>query len=264
VTDDKKGQADLPPGIALAWGLTPVSATRRRGPKPAHSMERIVEVAIEVADAEGFAGLSMPRIAGRLGITANALYRYVRSKEELLVLLAEAGWGPPPQAVRQAAIGRAAAVKWTRAMTDRCRLHPWLLDLPVQTAPMTPHLVGWLEVFMEGMSGSGLNDQDALGCAVLLDGYARSAARLAHTLSESEESAATAAAIGFLQPLLRERGFPRVAALMANAAYVEDELPPSDVEFGLEQILAGHLGPDHRPETQATPHRGRDRYHSDP
>ncbi|MGP3965525.1 TetR/AcrR family transcriptional regulator [Nonomuraea sp. 3N208] len=239
---DDKGQADLPPGIALAWGLNPAGpnkGTRRRGPKPAHSVERIVEVAIEVADTEGFAGLSMPKIAGCLGITANALYRYVRSKEELLVLLAEAGWGPPPESVRQAPTWRAAAAEWTRAMIDRYRIHPWLLDLPVQAAPMTPHLVGWLEVFMEGMADSALNDQDTLGCALLLDGYARSTARLAHSLSESEESAAMAAAIGFLQPLLRERGFPRAAALMANLEYVEDELPPSDVEFGLDRILAG-------------------------
>ncbi|SEG96159.1 DNA-binding transcriptional regulator, AcrR family [Nonomuraea solani] len=234
---DDKERADLPPGIALAWGLT--SATRRRGPKPAHSVERIVEVAIEVSDEEGFAGLSMPKIAARLGITANALYRYVRSKEELLVLLAEAGWGPPPESVRQATTWRAAATGWTRAMIDRFRIHPWLLDLPVQTAPMTPHLVDWLEVFMEGMTDSGLNDQDTLGCAVLLDGYARSIARLAHTFGNSEGSAAMAAAIGFLRPLLRERGFPRAAALMADTSYVEDELPPSDVEFGLERILAG-------------------------
>lgn len=232
-----KEQAELPPGIALAWGLTPT--TQRRGPKPAYSVKQIVEVAVEVADEEGFAGLSMPKIAGRLGITANALYRYVQSKEELLVLLAESGWGPPPQAVRQAANWWTAATEWTHAMIDRCRVHPWLLDLPINTAPMAPHTVGWLEVFMEGMAGSGLNDQDTLGCALLLDGYARSTARLARNLSESAESAAMAAAMEFLQPLLRERGFPRTAALMENTDYVEGELPPSDVEFGLERILAG-------------------------
>ncbi|TMR92888.1 TetR/AcrR family transcriptional regulator [Nonomuraea basaltis] len=234
---EDKEQAQLPPGTALAWGLTP--ATRRRGPKPAYSVEQIVEVAVEVADTDGFAGLSMPKIAGRLGITANALYRYVQSKEELLVLLAEAGWGPPPQAVRQAANWRAAATEWTRAMIDRYRVHPWLLDLPVNAAPMTPHLVGWLEVFMDGMTGSGLNDRDTLGCALLLDGYARSTARLARNLHESAETAAMTSAIGFLQSLLRERGFPRTAALMANTDYIEDELPPSDVEFGLDRILAG-------------------------
>ncbi|MGC8917736.1 hypothetical protein AB7952_00200 [Streptomyces sp. PG2] len=38
----------------------------------------------------------MPNIAKRLGLTANAVYRYVSSREELLVLLAETAWGPAP------------------------------------------------------------------------------------------------------------------------------------------------------------------------
>ncbi|MFI9559349.1 TetR/AcrR family transcriptional regulator [Nonomuraea endophytica] len=236
MTDDQE-QVGLPPGLALAWGLNP--ATRRRGPKPAHSAERIVEAAIQVADEDGFAGLSMPKIAARLDITPNALYRYVRSKEELLVLLADTGWGPPPQSVRKAATWRAAATGWTHAMIERCRIHPWLLDVPVQAALLTPHRVGWLEVFMDGMADSGLNDQDTFGCALLLDGYARSTARLAHNFSQSENSAAAAAAARFLWRLLEERGFPQAARLMAAMDDVEDEHPPSDVEFGLERILAG-------------------------
>ncbi|WP_425489529.1 TetR/AcrR family transcriptional regulator [Nonomuraea typhae] len=114
----------------MAWGLHP--ATRRRGPKPAHSAERIVAAAIEVADEDGFAGLSMPKIAARLDITANALYRYVRSKDELLVLLAEAGWGPPPQSVRQATTWRTAATEWT-PRHDRALPRP-----PVAAGPTRP------------------------------------------------------------------------------------------------------------------------------
>ena len=82
---DGDPERQLPPGLALAWGMVP--DTPRRGPKPAHSVDRIVEEAIAVADEDGFAGLSMPRIARKLGFTANALYRYVRSRDELLVLL---------------------------------------------------------------------------------------------------------------------------------------------------------------------------------
>ena len=64
-----------------------------RGPKPSHSVESVVAAAIAVADAEGYAALSMPRIARGLGITANVLYRYVASKDELLVLMTDAAWG---------------------------------------------------------------------------------------------------------------------------------------------------------------------------
>jgi AcrR family transcriptional regulator len=237
VVDDKGQQPELPPGIALAWGFMPPAP--RRGPKPAFSVERIVEVAVEVADEDGFAGLSMPKIAGRLGVTANALYRYIRSKEELVVLLAEAGWGPPPESIRLAGNWRDAAVEWTRAMIARAQVHPWVLDVPVRTAPMTPHLVGWLESFLEGMADSGLNEQDTLGCALLLDGYARSVAHLARSLNETGQAEAMTAALGFLLPLMGDRGFPRSAALMANVAYIEEEFPEGDVDFGLNRILDG-------------------------
>src|SRR3954447_9659985 len=84
----------LPPGLALAWGVV---STGRRGPKPAHSVEKIVEAAAELADAHGITGVSLPRLAARIGVTTNSLYRYIRSKEELFVLLREAGWGTPPE-----------------------------------------------------------------------------------------------------------------------------------------------------------------------
>ncbi|MEV0623404.1 TetR/AcrR family transcriptional regulator [Nonomuraea sp. NPDC050404] len=234
---DDKRHTGLPPGIALAWGVMPSAG--RRGPKPAFSVERIVEAAVEVADAEGFAGLSMPKIAERLGVTGNALYRYIRSKEELVVLLADAGWGPPPESVRQAGNWRDAATEWTRAMIARALAHPWVLDVPVHTAPVTPHLVGWLECFLEGMADAGLGEQDTLGCALLLDGYARSVANLAHSLNQSGRAKATSAALEFLLPLLGDRGYPRTAALMTNMAYIEDDLPQGDVEFGLNRILDG-------------------------
>jgi AcrR family transcriptional regulator len=58
-------------------------------------VEGIVAVAVELADESGFPAISMPKIASRLGVTANAPYRYVASKEELVVLMADAGWGSP-------------------------------------------------------------------------------------------------------------------------------------------------------------------------
>jgi AcrR family transcriptional regulator len=99
-------QAQLPPGLALAGGVT---APGRRGLKPAHTVERIVELGIELGDTGGFEAISLQRIAGRLGVTTNAMYRYVSSKEELIVLVADAAWGPPPDAIQQAKGCRAGA-----------------------------------------------------------------------------------------------------------------------------------------------------------
>ncbi|CAM5276693.1 GntR family transcriptional regulator [Streptomyces tanashiensis] len=41
------------------------------------SVDRIVEAAIALADAEGLGAVSMQRVAGELGYTAMALYRRV-------------------------------------------------------------------------------------------------------------------------------------------------------------------------------------------
>ena len=45
---------------------------------------RIVGAAVEVADAEGLAALSMRRVADRLGIGTMSLYTYVPGKAELI------------------------------------------------------------------------------------------------------------------------------------------------------------------------------------
>src|SRR5690606_41224667 len=84
--------ADLPPVIARLWGR---SAPPRRGPKPALSVERIVRAAVDLADAEGLAAVSMARVAESLGDSSMALYRYVEGKDELLVLIADAGAEAP-------------------------------------------------------------------------------------------------------------------------------------------------------------------------
>jgi TetR/AcrR family transcriptional regulator, tetracycline repressor protein len=61
-------------------------------------VDRIVEAALGLLDQVGLAGLSMRHLAERLGIQAATLYWYIRDKQELLSLLAEAicrEVGPP-------------------------------------------------------------------------------------------------------------------------------------------------------------------------
>lgn len=223
----------LPPGTALAWGHAPAP---RRGPKPGYSLEQIVAAAIAQADAEGYAALSMPSIAKRLGITANALYRYLSSKEELLVLVAEAAWGPPPEPV--SGDWRSAVTVWARALLERCHRHPWLIDLPVRSVPSTPNLLGWLENFLEAMVSSGLGVQDATGCAVLVDGWVRSTASLLRDVNASPPDQVRALS-AFLGPRLEGRGYARVAAVVSGEAYGEEGMEETDVEFGLGRILDG-------------------------
>lgn len=228
----------LPPGLALAWQVTPPGPPRR-GPKPAHTVAEIVDEAQALADAEGFAALSMPRIAKRLGITATALYRYVSGKEELLVLLLERGWGPPPRELASAPSWRSAAEGWARAMWDRVRRHPWLLDLPI-SVPATPNLLGWLEAFLAGTASSGLSTVDRQACAILLDGHVRSTVRLTRDIAAGSARPEQAAATGrFLSAVLSERS-PVLAEQIFGSPPPADATPGADeFDFGLERILDG-------------------------
>ena len=78
---------DLPPRLALAWG---VAERPERAPKRELSIERIVDAAIELADADGLGAVSMAKVAQSLGFTTMSLYRYVTSKDDLLLLMQEA------------------------------------------------------------------------------------------------------------------------------------------------------------------------------
>ncbi len=53
------------------------------------SRDRIVEVALQIIDAEGTEAVSMRRIAGELGTGAASLYAYVSGKDEVLALAHE-------------------------------------------------------------------------------------------------------------------------------------------------------------------------------
>src|SRR4051812_50159401 len=84
----------LPASLEAAWGRR---ARPTRGPKPALSLERIVEAAVALAQAEGIGAVSMARGAGGLGSSPMSLYRYVAAKDEALALMGDASHGPGPQ-----------------------------------------------------------------------------------------------------------------------------------------------------------------------
>src|SRR5688500_4773120 len=113
---DNPARSPLSHGLSLVWGFPPPA---RRGPKPTYTVADIVEAAMTVADEEGAAGISLPKIARALSLTPNALYRYVSSKDELLLLLVDAGAGPPPETLPDD--WREGAAAWARALIERYR-----------------------------------------------------------------------------------------------------------------------------------------------
>ncbi|MEV4316845.1 helix-turn-helix domain-containing protein [Actinocrispum sp. NPDC049592] len=63
--------------------------TRAAGPGVALSATTIVDRALELAEREGAAALSMRRLGRELGVDATAFYRHFRDKDELVLALAD-------------------------------------------------------------------------------------------------------------------------------------------------------------------------------
>ena len=72
---------------AIAWGME-VAPPRDRSGELSH--EAIVDAAVELADAGGLGAVTMAKVAEALGFTTMSLYRYVSSKDELILLMQDA------------------------------------------------------------------------------------------------------------------------------------------------------------------------------
>ncbi|MGH3446829.1 MAG: TetR/AcrR family transcriptional regulator, partial [Nocardioidaceae bacterium] len=162
-------------GIAAVWGVRPPG---RRGPSPGLSIGEIVAEAAALADAQGLDAVTLPAVATRVGVATNSLYRYVESKDELLLLLFDDGLGEPPAGLPSGEHWRMGARAWLEAVVERYAGRPWLLDIPLHGPPITPYAIGWLDSLLTALGGSSWDDDAALQLATLLDRLAHAIARL--------------------------------------------------------------------------------------
>ena len=219
----------------LLWGARHKPA---RGPKPTLDLDRIARAGIELADAEGLADLSMQRVAGQLGVTKMALYRYVPGKAELLALLVEVAIGPYPARPDQRAGWRAQLEYWARELLTVFQRHPWALDVTNGPRVMGPAELSWLEHAITALDGTGLSGTERMDAAALLTSHVRSITQQGRSTHPAEGSEAELGPI--LSELMHTHGerFPALAAVFASSA-AQPEGQDLAWEFGLHRILDG-------------------------
>ncbi|NJC73174.1 TetR/AcrR family transcriptional regulator [Planosporangium thailandense] len=233
----------LPASIEAAWGLR---GRPTKGPKRGLSLERIVEAAVNVADADGLAAVSMSRVATELGASTMSLYRYVSAKDELLALMVDAAYGPPPEPVRPDEGWRDGLERWARAELAGLRRHPWVVRVPISGPPLTPNSTAWLEVALRALRGTRLTGQQKMSVILLITSFVRSWAALVADIAEAAQAAGATpddAMAGYgraLAGLIDPARFPELSEVIAAGA-LDDEDEPEDGEFlfGLERILDG-------------------------
>jgi AcrR family transcriptional regulator len=95
-----------------------------------------VRTAIAIADTEGLGALSMRGIAARLGVAAMAPYRYVKGKDELVLLMADAAFGERGYPAKPSGDWRDRLTLGGRTLWSLFKRHPWLAQLGPITRPL--------------------------------------------------------------------------------------------------------------------------------
>ncbi|WP_234312862.1 TetR/AcrR family transcriptional regulator [Streptomyces sp. SCSIO 75703] len=230
-----KEGAGLPNSIEVLWEL------RNREQRTARiglSVERIVAAAIESADADGLAGLSMSRVAKSLDFGTMSLYRHVSSKDELCQLMLDMAYGTPPHIDMVEGDWRAGLEQWARAFQEVFRRHPWMLQISVSGPPLEPGQLSWLECGLRTLGGTSLRPDEKLSVMMLMIGYVRNNVQLAlgvvtHGVSEEDLMANYVRA---LAKYVDSASFPALAELLEAGAFEE---PEDDFAFGLQRVLDG-------------------------
>lgn len=201
--------------VALAWGAEELP---QRGPKRELSLERIVEVAISIADAEGLAAVTMQRVAQAFGYTTMAMYRYVASKDDLHVLMIDA--------IARDVVAvddedwRAGLEQWCRWLLDVYRAHPWALDIPVSTeALLMPEQMRVADAALRAMRSLPATPEERLMLLTSLSTFVRGHAAVMREVLDPANALGEGT-----RAVVREAAtpgrFPDLAPLVASGTYL--------------------------------------------
>ncbi|MFF2778094.1 TetR/AcrR family transcriptional regulator C-terminal domain-containing protein [Streptomyces sp. NPDC058052] len=178
-------------GAAPAASAAP--AHRRPSPPDAEqelSLDRIVRTAVEIADAEGLTALSMRGVAARLGVAPMSTYRYVPSKEELVLHMADAAFGEESYPADAPEDWRSRVELGARTMWRLYRRHPWLAQLGSLSRPLlVPRLLVHGEWILGALNGHGLSPTELFDIHVLIYSHVQGLA--VHLEREAHAEAAT-------------------------------------------------------------------------
>ena len=216
-----------------------VKSLRKRRARGSLSRQQVVDMALEIADAEGVEALSMPTLAGRLDCGVMTIYGHIDGKEDLLDAIAQRGLRdlrlPRPVPGNAEAI----LISWGRSLRLNLLEHPSLPVIFLSRAVIGPDIFRGLEALLDGLARAGM--PPAMGVhavyAVLIYATGFVSWEIPRTLRQSESAYATSWRRAFSD--LSPAEFPMVESVL-------DELPQvagaDQFELGLIALAKGLAG----------------------
>ncbi|MFV8166366.1 TetR/AcrR family transcriptional regulator [Mycobacterium sp. 134] len=220
----------LPRALRLLWQQDP-APSRSRG----LTREAIVAAAVELADTDGLAALSMARLAERLGCGTMSLYRHVANKDELVTFMLATGPGPPPP-TPEGSDWRDALSNWAHELWAVYHRHPWILQAASAGLPADPGQLAWLDAGLAALAGTGLTEREKLTAVIAVLVFTRGSAALAIEARDVDDREYPA----LLRRLVTPARFPALAAAIDAGVFDQtDDDPLTEFHSGLDQLLDG-------------------------
>ena len=218
-----------------------------RGPAPAYSRAQITAAGIKIADAEGLDALSMRRVAKDLGAGTMSLYRYVRTKDELIQLMIDEVVGETvPEDFERAGDWRADLRAIARMMRDSMRRHPWILTREGELT-FGPNTLRVTEVTIGSLDGLGLNIDEMMSLAGIVQSYVSGTVRAEKAEDELDRRTGSTrmermqAYAPYARDLLSTGRYPILERIIMEAEQPHMD-PDQRFDYGLERILDGIAG----------------------
>ncbi|MFJ3878550.1 TetR/AcrR family transcriptional regulator [Streptomyces sp. NPDC090077] len=242
-----KGEPDetgLPLSLQMAWGLRERPS---KGPRPTLTLPKIVDAAVALAAGEGMDAVSMGRVAKELGVSTMSLYRYVTAKEELYILMSEAGVGTPPPLPPEAEgwDWRTLLTDWAYAQRTLLMTKPWILRIPLAAPPASPNQLAWMERGLASMAGTVLAEGEKLSAIILIGGLVRNEATMAADMMDAiikgglPPDQVMGRYVNSLRLLTAPDTHPALTRLLSSDAFTGAGEPDFQFRFGLDRILDG-------------------------
>jgi AcrR family transcriptional regulator len=246
-TTDRSSTGDPARTLQLLWRREHEPAANQRGPRQTQSVDKIVDAAIALADAEGLSVVTMRRVAQALGVAPMSLYTYVPGKAELIDLMLDTVYAHMPRSEPADSGWRArlsAVADDNRALYER---HPWLAAVSTSRPPLGPGVTAKYEHELRALDGIGLDDVTMDSALTFLLGFVETCARSAADIRAAQHESALSDAEWWAanEPLLAKvfdaGKYPLASRVGSAAGAAQGGAYNADhaYAFGLRRVLDG-------------------------
>jgi AcrR family transcriptional regulator len=224
-------------GIVTSFGaLWGRSVPDLRDSAPEQVVGEIASVAVKIADREGLSGLSVKRIASKLGVAPAKLAGFLVTKDDVLDLAFDAFYGEiGAELAANDSTGewRASLQAIAAATKGALERHPWALELMGTRPPYGPNGLDGSERALAAVDGIGLDSFAMTSAVNTVLAYVCGSIRRQQRGAPSDDAAETAK---YLLDAVGSGAYPRLARIFGDS---QDLTEAASYEAGLEQVLDG-------------------------